>query len=81
MEVKFVGKHFNLLVSISIVFALLLTTVFIVQQGTGEEKFINRNEKKLKVVGKHFICLCSSAYHCFCCTTRNREEKFINRNE
>ena len=36
---------------------------------------------EVKFVGKHFICLYFSAYHCFIVQQGTREEKFINRNE
>ena len=46
----------QLLVNILFVFARMLTTVSIVQQGIREEKSINWNEQNSNFVSKHFIC-------------------------
>ena len=48
-EEKLINR-INLLVSISFVFALLLTTASVVQQRTGEVKCINWNEWKFKLL-------------------------------
>ena len=70
-----------MLVSVSFVFAFLLTTVSVVQQGNGEEKFINRNEWKLNLLVSISFVFALLLTTVFIVQQGTSEEKFINKNE